>query len=55
MSEAPEIPPGDNPPPPGLTAERALQIAHDIRGSLVEKLGIEFLEFGAARVRATSR
>jgi uncharacterized protein (TIGR00369 family) len=42
----------DNPPPPGTTSEEAVLAATGIRGPLVEKLGIEFLEFGQARVRA---
>jgi uncharacterized protein (TIGR00369 family) len=42
----------DNPPPPGTTSEQAVAAAHGIRGPLVEKLGIEFLEFGMRRVRA---
>lgn len=42
----------DNPPPPGTTAEDAVLAANGIRGPLVEKLGIEFLEIGQARVRA---
>ena len=41
-----------NPPPAGLTAEQALRFAEDVRGSLVEKLGIEFLEIGQHRVMA---
>src|SRR5439155_22040853 len=54
VSKAPEVDAadGDNPPPPGMTAEGALELARDIRGPLVEKLGIEFLEFGERRVRA---
>jgi uncharacterized protein (TIGR00369 family) len=42
----------ENPPPPGMTAEQALEVARGVRGGLAEKLGIEFLEFGRARVRA---
>jgi uncharacterized protein (TIGR00369 family) len=42
----------ENPPPPGMTSDEAVAAAHGIRGSLVEKLGIEFLEFGEGRVRA---
>ena len=42
----------ENPPPPGTTSEDAVLAANSVRGPLVEKLGIEFLEFGRARVRA---
>ena len=42
----------DNPPPPGMTAQQAHDAAHGVRGPLVEKLGIEFLEFGRRVVRA---
>jgi len=42
----------ENPPPPGMTSEEAVAAAHGVRGALVEKLGIEFLEFGTERVRA---
>ncbi|MFL5799928.1 MAG: PaaI family thioesterase [Actinomycetota bacterium] len=41
-----------NPAPPGLTSQEAVAIARGIQGPLVEKLGIEFLEFGRRRVRA---
>jgi 1,4-dihydroxy-2-naphthoyl-CoA hydrolase len=52
MTDADFDPTTDNPPPPGMTTEGALEIAHQVRGTLVEKLGIEFLEFGQRRVRA---
>jgi uncharacterized protein (TIGR00369 family) len=42
----------ENPPPPGMTSDEAVAAANGVRGSLVEKLGIEFLEFGERRVRA---
>src|SRR3954447_16842625 len=42
----------ENPPPPGMTSDEAVAAAHGVRGSLVEKLGIEFLEFGQRRVKA---
>jgi uncharacterized protein (TIGR00369 family) len=53
MSDATR-PPGviDNPPPPGTTSEDAVLAANALRGPLVEKLGIEFLEIGQARVLA---
>jgi len=41
-----------NPPLEGMTSQHAVQLASEIRGPLVEKLGIEFLEFGQERVRA---
>jgi 1,4-dihydroxy-2-naphthoyl-CoA hydrolase len=53
MAEGVEDGPGaDNPPPEGMTAEQALQLARDARSPLVDKLGIEFLEVGQRRVRA---
>jgi uncharacterized protein (TIGR00369 family) len=42
----------ENPPPPGMTSQQALDVAYGIRGPLVEKLGIEFLEFGERFVKA---
>ncbi len=42
----------DNPPPPGTTAQQALDAANGVRTGLAEKLGIEFLEIGQRRVRA---
>ncbi len=42
----------DNPPPPGTTSEDAVLAANALRGPLVEKLGIEFVEIGQARVLA---
>jgi len=53
MSDATR-PPGviDNSPPPGTTSEDAVLAANALRGPLVEKLGIEFLEIGQARVLA---
>jgi uncharacterized protein (TIGR00369 family) len=44
--------PLDNPAPPGMTAQQALDAAYGVRGELVEKLGIEFLEIGQRLVRA---
>ena len=41
-----------NPPPPGMTAQSALDAAHGIRGPLVEKLGIEFIEIGQSFITA---
>ncbi len=42
-----------NPLPPGVTSEGALQVANDsIRGTLMERMGIEWLEIGTARVVA---
>ena len=42
----------DNPPPPGMTSQQALDAAWGVRGPLVEKLGIEFVELGQDRVVA---
>jgi 1,4-dihydroxy-2-naphthoyl-CoA hydrolase len=42
----------ENPAPPGMTSDEAVAAAHAVRGPLLEKLGIEFLEFGQRRVRA---
>jgi uncharacterized protein (TIGR00369 family) len=47
-----EVDDSDNPPPPGMTSEQAVAAAHGVRGPLVEKLGIEFVEFGTERVIA---
>jgi uncharacterized protein (TIGR00369 family) len=54
MSEASETRTADaeNPPPPGTTSEDAVLAANAVRGPLVEKLGIEFLQIGQARVLA---
>ncbi len=42
-----------NPLPPGATLEGALQVANDsIRGTLMERIGIEWLDIGTARVVA---
>ena len=42
-----------NPLPPGVTSEGALQVANDsIRGTLMERIGVEWLEIGTARVVA---
>jgi len=48
----PRTPDEENPAPPGMTSDEAVSIARGIQGPLVEKLGIEFLEFGERRVRA---
>ncbi|MGH2692871.1 MAG: PaaI family thioesterase [Actinomycetota bacterium] len=43
----------DNPLPPGATREGALQIATDaVRGTLMERIGIEWLDIGLERVVA---
>ncbi len=43
----------DNPPPPGVTAEDAVRLANDAsRGTILEKLGVEWLEVGTARIVA---
>jgi 1,4-dihydroxy-2-naphthoyl-CoA hydrolase len=43
----------DNPLPPGVDAERAMRVANDIsRGTLIERLGIEWTEVGVRRIRA---
>ncbi len=48
----PRTPDEENPAPPGMTSDEAVAIARGIQGPMVEKLGIEFLEFGERRVRA---
>lgn len=43
----------DNPLPPGATREGALQMAADaVRGTLMERIGIEWLDIGTERVVA---
>lgn len=44
---------GENPLPPGATREGVLQLATDaIRGTLMERLGLEWVDLGTARVVA---
>lgn len=44
---------GDNPLPDGVTSESALQVAAEtMRGTLMERIGVEWLEIGTARVVA---
>lgn len=44
---------GDNPLPPGATREGALQMASDaVRGTMMERIGIEWLDIGTERVVA---
>lgn len=44
---------GDNPLPEGVTRESALQVASEtMRGTLMERIGVEWLEIGTARVVA---
>jgi uncharacterized protein (TIGR00369 family) len=45
-------PEAENPPPPGIDHEQALRLASDVAGSLVEKLGIEWIELGQRRAVA---
>lgn len=43
----------DNPPPPGVSGDRALEIANQaMQGTLMERMGIEWVEVGTARVVA---
>lgn len=43
----------ENPLPPGVTTEEALELAGaSTRGTLIERLGIEWVEIGTARVVA---
>ena len=43
----------DNPPAPGVTRERVLEVANEaMRGTLMERMGIEWLEVGTARLVA---
>jgi uncharacterized protein (TIGR00369 family) len=43
----------DNPPPPGVTAEGAVRFANELlAGTVMEKLGMEFLEVGLNRMVA---
>ncbi|MGH2674469.1 MAG: PaaI family thioesterase [Actinomycetota bacterium] len=43
----------DNPPPAGVSPQRALEVASDaMRGTLMERMGIEWLEVGTARLVA---
>jgi 1,4-dihydroxy-2-naphthoyl-CoA hydrolase len=43
----------DNPPPPDVTRERALELASEaMRGTLMERMGIEWVEVGTARLVA---
>ena len=43
----------DNPLPEGVTREGALQVAADMmRGTLMERIGVEWLDIGTARVVA---
>ena len=43
----------DNPLPSGVTRERVLEVANEaIRGTLMERMGIEWLELGTARLVA---
>jgi uncharacterized protein (TIGR00369 family) len=43
----------DNPLPPGVTRERVLEVANEaMRGTLMERMGIEWLEVGTARLVA---
>ena len=43
----------DNPPPPGATKEAALEVARQaMAGTLMERLGMEWLDIGTARVVA---
>jgi 1,4-dihydroxy-2-naphthoyl-CoA hydrolase len=43
----------ENPPPPGVSSEQAVAFANEsIRGTVMEKLGMEFLDIGMARVVA---
>ncbi len=46
-------PDDENPPPAGVTAEDALRVANEsVPGTVMQKLGMEFLEVGLARIRA---
>jgi 1,4-dihydroxy-2-naphthoyl-CoA hydrolase len=43
----------ENPPPEGVTGDQALEFSRStLPGTLMEKLGLEFLEIGTKRLRA---